>query len=212
MHYRLIIRLSLFLIAACNACLGQNSDSVTVDELTALQHNNRGVELGVSGHWLEAIEAAEKAHCQEPSSETFRTNLSHAYLRYGNFLKQSGAFCTAIAQYRRALFIDSKNTVAKDELNHCYSKTGRDPSKLACHIEAAHAAEAVNDFKQAAAEYQICADIDDSGYNNFKLGQCLLKAGERHTGYCFLEYALMRPWLTSEAEAKTECEELFEQK
>ena len=92
----------------------------TPEPKTALEHNNRGVELATHGLWEESIREHNIALLEDPTNRTFRRNLSSAYLQYGNLLmdKRDGlSVVRAVAQFHRALYIDPNNKAAADRLN-----------------------------------------------------------------------------------------------
>jgi tetratricopeptide (TPR) repeat protein len=98
----------------------------TPEPHTALEHNNRGIELGMTkGLWDEAIKEHEAALKAEPGNEAFRTNLSAAHLRYGNSLLRKLDYQQAEDQFRMAIGIDPRNLSAKEGLDKCLKEKCR---------------------------------------------------------------------------------------
>jgi tetratricopeptide (TPR) repeat protein len=88
----------------------------TPEPKTPLEHNNRGVELGMKGKWAQAFKEHEVAIKGEPNNKTFKTNYSSALLRHGDELYKQGSYEAAIPVLKKAIQIDSANKPAADIL------------------------------------------------------------------------------------------------
>lgn len=71
----------------------------------------------MKGEYEKAILEHINALMDDPCNEVFRTNLSAAHLIYGKELLKAQKKPQAEQQFRRALFVDPHNFVAKKELN-----------------------------------------------------------------------------------------------
>lgn len=100
---------------------------MTPPPLTPREHNNRAVELGTKGYWLDAVSEHESAVLFAPANEDFRMNLSGACLRYGDALRRQNKLPEAIDQYRRALAVDARNAPAREKLDQCVKQLGHMP-------------------------------------------------------------------------------------
>ncbi len=89
----------------------------TPDPKTALEHNNRGIEYGKIGLWVNAIKEHSLALLEDPTNKIFRTNLSSAHLQYGDVLLKKGELLEAKAQFHAALYVDPDNKTAAAKLN-----------------------------------------------------------------------------------------------
>lgn len=88
----------------------------TPEPKTPLEHNNRGVELGMKGQWTQAFKEHELAIKGDPNNKTFKTNYSSALLRHGDQLYKQGSYEAAIPVLKKAIQIDSANKPAADIL------------------------------------------------------------------------------------------------
>lgn len=84
----------------------------TPEPKTPLEHNNRGVELGMKGKWALAFKEHELAIKGEPNNKTFKTNYSSALLRHGDQLFKQGSYEAAVPVLKKAIQIDSENKPA----------------------------------------------------------------------------------------------------
>jgi tetratricopeptide (TPR) repeat protein len=78
--------------------------------------------LSQTGDWDESIKEHEAALMAEPTSQTFRTNLSSAHLQYGNKSFKNGDYRRSEEQYRKAIFVDPLNADAYDGLQQSLEK------------------------------------------------------------------------------------------
>jgi hypothetical protein len=97
---------------------------MTPEPNSALEHNNRGVELGTLGRWKEAIKEHDLALLEDPKNKCFRTNLSCAHLRYGDLLIKKDDMLPAVAEFHAALFVDPANFEAANKLKALEEPSG----------------------------------------------------------------------------------------
>ena len=95
---------------------------ITPEPKTALEFNNRAVELGSKGFFPEAIANHRKACEMEPKNIEFRTNLSSACLQHGMLLLKEKKKKQAKLWLQEALKVDSKNKPARDNLEKLASE------------------------------------------------------------------------------------------
>jgi hypothetical protein len=116
-----LLAISLF-VPGVNAAKDPKADGAkdwrpaTPEPKSALQHNNRGVELGHHEKWMEAIAEHNLALLEDPTNKVFRQNLSAAHMRYGKCLIKKEDILPAIAELHAALFVDPENFEAVDTL------------------------------------------------------------------------------------------------
>jgi tetratricopeptide (TPR) repeat protein len=177
----------------------------TPNPVTAIDHNNRAVELGQKGIWADAIREHELALSLEPLNKDFRTNLSSAQLRYGNVLFKSGKTYEAMKQFRGALFVDPDNLPADEGLDACYGKMGRDPLNLQFRKKCAEDFAVSGHFEDAITEYRKCVKMDDSGSTHADLGYTLVKADKPVEGYQELKIAVQKIWKNDEKNDLAAC-------
>ncbi|HEY9755358.1 MAG TPA: tetratricopeptide repeat protein [Oculatellaceae cyanobacterium] len=107
-----------------------NKDSVkqsTPATSRAIEHNNRGVTLGMQGDWNMAIKEHDEALMDEPTNGSFRTNLSAAHMGYGQHLLKNGDYKQAEKEFRKALCVDPLNATALEGLNDSMDKQSGAP-------------------------------------------------------------------------------------
>jgi tetratricopeptide (TPR) repeat protein len=177
----------------------------TPNPVTAIDHNNRAVELGGKGIWADAIREHEVALSIEPGNKDFRTNLSSAQLRYGNVLFKSGKTYEAMKQFRGALFVDPDNLPADEGLDACYAKMGRNPLDLQFRKKCAEDFAVSGHFEDAITEYRKCVKMDDSGSTHADLGYTLMKADKPVEGYQELKIAVQKIWKNDEKNDLAAC-------
>lgn len=131
-------RIALSLLAAAGVWLSVGTCSYATDmaddaklstpePTTALEHNNRALELAKHGRWTEAIDEHEAAVAQDPNNKTFKANLSASLIRCADSLMGKKSYERAAELYKRALNVDADNLSAKSGLNEA--------SKLASSAE-----------------------------------------------------------------------------
>lgn len=189
--------------------LGGGLELNTPTPTNALEHNNRGVELGCRGLWSLAIDEAEVAVKASPDSDIFRRNLSAACLRYGVLLEKEQRTPEAIDLYRKALFADFDNCLAASGLNNCLRRLGKNPIDISCRLLLAEQAEKSRLCRVAAVEYRACTLLDDSAVNNYKLGRCLIDADSMSRGHQALKTAMNKNWTKEEQVDKAACQSLL---
>lgn len=161
---------------------------------TPIEHNNRGVELGNKGLWLEAVHEHELAVEADPNNKEFRTNLSAAQLRYGDVLAAKHDYSGAIKQYRGALYADENNLSAEHNLDECLRRLGKNPDDVKAHVAMGEDAETSGDYETAIVEYRRCTKISDDGSYYARLGMVYRKAGKDVQAFNELKTAVTRPW------------------
>ncbi len=165
---------------------------------TAIEHNNRGVELGIKGLWTDAIREHKEALEMDPYNKEFQTNLSAAYLRYGNSLLGRHDSYHAGIQFRQALYVDPANGPADEALDTClkavYKKSELD---YVFRKNLAETADENQDYGTAVVEWRKCVKMRDDGPSHAGLGRCLLKIGqdkETVAGFAELRTAVAKTW------------------
>ncbi len=166
----------------------------TPNPQTPDEHNNRGVELGNKGLWQDAIREHELALGAEPDNQTFRTNLSAAQLRYGDMLFNKKDFYHAAIQYRGALYVDPGNGPADQHLDEALRQANINADDPKVRARIADEAEISGNYETAIVEYRKCIKMVDDGYNHYRLGQVLSKAGKVVEGYKELRTSVSREW------------------
>jgi tetratricopeptide (TPR) repeat protein len=161
---------------------------------TPIEHNNRGVELGNKGLWVEAIHEHELAVEAEPHNKEFRTNLSAAQLRYGDVLVSKHDYYGAVKQYHGALYADENNLSAERNLDECLKHLGKNPDDLKTRLTMGEDAETSGDYETAIVEYRRCTKISDDGSYYARLGTVYRKAGKDVEAFNELKTAVTRPW------------------
>ena len=179
----------------------------TPEPHNALEHNNRGYELGSKGLWPQAIKEHEEALSEDPYNKQFRTNLSAARLHYGDVLMNKHDYYGAMNQYREALYVDPTNLPADQNLDLCIKKLGKDPDNVKVRENMADEADISNNYPVAIVEYRKCVKMVDNGPMRLRLGKVLLKQDKVEEGYLELRSALTKDWNMSD---KKEVKELAE--
>jgi tetratricopeptide (TPR) repeat protein len=189
------------------------SANVVVDpdreQLTALGHNNRGVEFGAAGDWERAIKEHECALKAQPDNRAFRQNASHVHLLFGDTLVTEHQNSQAMREYREALFFDEFNGPARTNLGRLYQFFKEDPNMFSVHLKAAQSAERECNFHSAVVEYRECVRLDDSSINNYFLGKCLIESDCGQLGHEVLKHALNLSWSKKDRTRKQDCKRLF---
>lgn len=171
---------------------------------TPLEHNNRGVELGLKGLWPDAIREHEIALNADPYNPTFRQNLSGAQMRYAIALSNKGNYLKAISHLREALYADANNAEADRLLDKLIEKT-RGKNDLATRLHEADEADINGNFPGAIVEYRKCVVMDDSGPIRAKLGRVMLKQGKIRDGFAELKTAVGKTWPEDDKNDLAEC-------
>jgi tetratricopeptide (TPR) repeat protein len=166
----------------------------TPNPTTPAEHNDRGVELGNKGLWQDAIREHELALGSEPDNQTFRMNLSAAQLRYGDSLYNKKRFYDAANQYRGALYVDPNNGPADQHLDEALRQSNINADDPKVRAKLAEDAEISGNYETAIVEYRKCIKMVDDGYNHYRLGQVLSKAGKVVEGYKELRTSVGREW------------------
>ena len=178
----------------------QNADIAPLGPgASPLDHNNRAVGLGRRGMWDQAVKEHETALNGDPYNQTFRMNLSGAYLRYGQSLMSKGAWPQAISRFHMALYVDANNMASVDCLNQCWRKLGKDPDNPDVRKELGEKYETEGNYPEAIAEYRTYVRIVDSGAAHAALGRALCKQGQsvaarKVEGFQELKIAVSKDW------------------
>lgn len=98
----------------------------TPNPTNPLEHNNRGVELGSKGLWIDALREHKLAVKGDPDRWEFAVNLSAAHLEFGRYLVKIGRKSDAIVQFQEAIEADFKNRAAQEELEACFRPLPKD--------------------------------------------------------------------------------------
>lgn len=171
----------------------------TPDPHTAVEHNNRGVELGSKGIWPDAIREHMAALEMDPWNKEFQQNLSGAHLRYGYDLMKRQKYYDAAIQFRKALYVDPSNGPADEALDNCIQAGNKkaNPSEYNYRRSLAEAADEHQDYETAVVEWRKCVKMKDDGPTHAGLGYCLLKVGrdkETVEGFAELRTAVAKNW------------------
>jgi len=160
---------------------------------TPIEHNNRGVELGMKGLWEAAIREHEIALNADPENKEFRQNLSSAQMLYARQLASRGKIYEAMNHYRESLYVDPTNAEADHALDGLVEKTLH-KNDLATRMNEADKADISGNYVTAIVEYRKCVMMSDTGPVMARLGRVLLKQGKTVDGYAELKAAVSKPW------------------
>ena len=183
------------------------SSSVTLkspEPKTPIEHNNRGVELGMKGLWEAAIHEQELALNADPENHQFRINLSSAQMLYARQLAGRGKGYEAMTHYREALYVDPTNLDADKELDGLIEHTLH-KNDLNTRMHLADDADIAGQYPTAIVEYRKCVRMSDTGSIRARLGRVLLKQGKVVDGYSELKTAVAKPWADSEKNDLADC-------
>jgi tetratricopeptide (TPR) repeat protein len=132
--------------------------------------NNRAVQFGKQGRWLEAIENHEKATQLDPRNKEFRINLSAARCAYGQQRLSQGDAQGAAHLFRQALAAAPDNGLAGKMLVEALKKAGINPSSPDARIQLGDQLAQANDLEGATIEYQQAMELEDSARTYVKMG------------------------------------------
>ncbi len=166
----------------------------TPNPRTPVEHNNRGVELGMKGLWPDAIREHEKALAADPHNKEFRTNLSAAQLRWGDRLMGKKDYYNACNQYRGALYVDPNNHAAEAHLDEALRLLGNNLLDLAARQKMGEDYEVSGRFEDAIVEYRKVVKMSESGPAHAQLGYVLKKAGKIVDSFQELKIAVSKDW------------------
>ncbi len=116
-------------MATVFAQIGETPDKplTTPEPTNPLEHNNRAVELGNHGRWVEALKEHDVALAGDPDNEMFKRNLSGAHLRYADILAAKKLYGDAIEHYTLALYADQDNGPADANRDATLRRIGKNP-------------------------------------------------------------------------------------
>jgi tetratricopeptide (TPR) repeat protein len=170
----------------------------TPEPQTPDEHNNRGVELGNKGLWQDAIREHETALKADPTNATYRTNLSAAQLRYGDYLANQKKYYEASKQYRGALYVDPNNGPADEHLDACLKRMGKNPDDPNVRRGMGDDADTKGDWETAIVEFNKLVKMVDNGPSHKSLGTVYHKAGKDVEAFKELKKALVSNWDTKD--------------
>ena len=193
--------------AAASSGGGEPSMVMNPANMSPLDHNNKGVALGMKGLWPQAINEAELALNGDPENQQFKVNLSSALLHYGKSLQSSGNHSKAIHEFREALYIDPNNAEAADGLDRSIQATKRDPSQ---HLKMGDELEIEGNYPEAIVEYRRNVRADDGGPAAAALARALIKQGSNTPsrlveGFSMMVVAVGKSWDPSQQNELAAC-------
>ncbi len=193
--------------AGGGASSGPAMPAVNPAMMSPLDHNNRGVQFGMRGMWPQAIAEAEAALNGDPENPQFRTNLSAAYLKYGEQLGSQKKYPPAISKFRQALYVDPNNAEAAARLDVCIKNSGGNPD---AHQKMGDDLEVSANYPEAIAEYKRWVRAEDSGMAWAALARAEIKQGASSPtrlvdGFTDMRKAVSKPWEPSQAKEQSEC-------
>lgn len=168
------------------------SQNIKKAQQTALEHNNRGVMAGRSGHWVEAISAHESACQADPGNKQYRINLSAARTAYGQDRLNAKDFDAAGGLFRKALSAAPDNALASKMLAETMKKQGRDPGAPEDRLFAGDQLVAAGDFESAMIEYQAALQLDPSARTCSKMGDVAMHYNQLPTAESWYKQALSK--------------------
>ncbi len=145
---------------------------------SSIDANNRAVQLGKQGLFVEAISEHEKAVALDPSNKQFRINLSAARTAYGQQRLSQGDYASASHLFRQALASASDNGLAGRLLVTSITKMGLNPSSADVRINLGDQLIKAGDLEGAAIEYQAAIELSDSSRAYVKMGDLALRYGQ----------------------------------
>jgi len=158
----------------------------------ALAANNRAVQLGKLGHWLEAIAEHEKAVQLDPSNKQYRINLSAAQVTLADVQLTAGDAAGCAQLCRQALTVAPDNGLAGRKLVAALTKMGLDPNSATVRLDLADQLVKANDLSAAAIEYQAAIQLEDSERTYTKMGDFAYRLGQISVANSWYKQALVK--------------------
>lgn len=140
-----------------------------------LEHNNRAVELGNRGRWVEALKEHDVALTGDPDNEMFKRNLSGAHLRYADILAAKKLYRDAIEHYTLALYADQDNGPADANRDATLRRIGKNPTSVKYWHGVAEKAMKEKDLRAAITALYKCTKLSDHPSYHLELGRILIE-------------------------------------
>ena len=166
--------------------------AVLKQKAAAIEENNKGVVFGQQGHWLEAIQAHEKAMQMDPTNKDFRVNLSAARTTYGQQLMAQNNLTSALSLFRKALIAAPDNGLAGKSLVNALKKAGFNPSDPNTRIKLGDQLVEANDLEGAYIEYNAALQLEPSAKSYVKMGDISLRYGSAQGAYSYYRQAIAK--------------------
>lgn len=166
--------------------------AVLKQKAAAIEENNKGVVFGQQGHWVEAIQAHEKAMQMDPTNKDFRVNLSAARTTYGQQLMAQNNLSSALTSFRKALIAAPDNGLAGKSLVNALKKAGFNPSDPNTRIKLGDQLAEANDLEGAYIEYNAALQLDPSAKSYVKMGDISLRYGSAQGAYSYYRQAVAK--------------------
>jgi tetratricopeptide (TPR) repeat protein len=158
----------------------------------SIEANNKAVQLGRQGRFIEAIQLHENAIQLDPNNKEFRINLSAARTAYGQQRLAQGDFASASHLFRQALSSASDNGLAGRLLVSTIAKSGLNPSSPDVRINLGDQLIKAGDLEGAAIEYQAALELADSAKAYTKMGDMALRYGQTATAVSWYRQAVAK--------------------
>jgi tetratricopeptide (TPR) repeat protein len=166
--------------------------AVLKQKAAAIEENNKGVVFGQQGHWVEAIQAHEKAMQMDPTNKDFRVNLSAARTTYGQQLMAQNNLSSALTSFRKALIAAPDNGLAGKSLVNALKKAGFNPSDPNTRIKLGDQLVEANDLEGAYIEYNAALQLEPSAKSYVKMGDISLRYGSAQGAYSYYRQAISK--------------------
>ncbi|MDR3617570.1 MAG: tetratricopeptide repeat protein [Candidatus Obscuribacterales bacterium] len=166
--------------------------AILKQKAAAIEENNKGVTFGQQGHWLEAIQAHEKAMQMDPTNKDFRVNLSAARTTYGQQLMAQNNLTSALSLFRKALIAAPDNGLAGKSLVNALKKAGFNPSDPNTRIKLGDQLVEANDLEGAYIEYNAALQLEPSAKSYVKMGDISLRYGSAQGAYSYYRQAISK--------------------
>lgn len=166
--------------------------AILKQKAAAIEENNKGVVFGQQGHWVEAIQAHEKAMQMDPTNKDFRVNLSAARTTYGQQLLAQNNLSAALTSFRKALIAAPDNGLAGKSLVNALKKAGFNPSDPNTRIKLGDQLVDANDLEGAYIEYNAALQLEPSAKSYVKMGDISLRYGSAQGAYSYYRQAIVK--------------------
>lgn len=183
----------------------------TPDPTNPLEHNNRAVELGNSGRWVEALKEHDVALAGDPDNEMFKRNLSGAQLRYADILAAKKRYEEAIKHYTLALYADQNNGPADANRDATLRRIGKNPTSVKYWHGLAEQAMKEKNLSVAITAMQKCTKLSDHPSYHLELGRILIENRSLQAARAELLKAAARYASRGDSEGEQACKDLLMQ-